>query len=184
MKSIKTTLAISVLIAAGINPAVAGAPQGPELGQAATPEQISQWDIGIMPDGEGLPAGSGNAVQGKKVYDKYCMACHGPDGLGGSALQLAGAQMSLTSEYPEQTIGSYWPYATTVFDMVRRSMPMNTPGILTDEEVYEVTAYLLYINNIIGETDEMNAGSLPKVQMPNRDGFINIYEQEQSINTE
>ena len=183
MKLIKT-LAISVLIAAGINPAVAGAPQGPELGQPATPEQISQWDIGIMPDGEGLPAGGGNAVQGKTVYEISCIACHGPHGLGGTALQLAGAQMPLTSDYPELTIGSYWPYATTVFDMVRRSMPMNAPGTLTDDEVYAVTAYLLYINNIIGEADEMNADSLPKVQMPNRDGFINVYEQERSGNKE
>ena len=181
MKLIKT-LTISVLIPAGINTAVAETPGGPELGQPATPEQISQWDIGIMPDGEGLPAGNGNAAQGKAVYEKSCIACHGPDGLGGTALQLAGAQMPLTSDYPELTIGSYWPYATTVFDMVRRSMPMNAPGTLSDDEVYAVTAYLLYINNVIGEADEMNAGSLPKVSMPNREGFINVYELEQSGN--
>ena len=175
-------VAFEFLILSFLNLAVAGTLQGPALGQPATPEQIAQWDIGIMPDGEGLPAGSGNAVQGKSVYDKHCVSCHGPAGIGGSALQLAGAQMPLTSDYPELTIGSYWPYATTVFDMVRRSMPMNAPGTLTDDEVYAVTAYLLYINNIIGEPDEMNAGSLPKVSMPNRNGFINIYEQENSVN--
>jgi S-disulfanyl-L-cysteine oxidoreductase SoxD len=178
------TLTLSILILAGISPAGAEAPQGPELGQPATPEQIAQWDIGIMPDGEGLPAGSGNAVQGKAVYEKFCIACHGPSGLGATADQLSGAQMALTSDYPEQTIGSYWPYATTLFDMVRRSMPMDVPGTLTDTEVYAVTAYLLYINNIIGEAEEMNAGSLPKVSMPNRDGFINVYEQERSGITE
>lgn len=87
--------------------------------------------------------------------------------------------MVLTSEYPEQTIGSYWPYATTLFDMTRRSMHMNVPGTLTDNEVYAVTAYLLYLNNIIGENDEMNAKTLSKVKMPNRDGFINVYELEE-----
>ena len=179
-KKLIKTLAISVLIPAGISSAFAETPQGPGLGQPASPEQIAPWEIGIMPDGEGLPAGSGSAVQGKTVYDKYCTSCHGPAGIGGTALQLAGAQMPLTSDYPEQTIGSYWPYATTIFDMVRRSMPMNAPGTLTDSEVYEVTAYLLHINNIIGETDEMNADTLPKVQMPNRDGFIDVYEQERS----
>lgn len=167
-----------------LNPAFANSLQGPNLGQPATPEEIAKWEIGVMPDGEGLPAGSGNAAQGKAVYEKSCIACHGPAGLGGTALQLAGAQMPLTSDYPELTIGSYWPYATTLFDMVRRSMPMNAPGTLTDDEVYAVTAYLLYINNIIGEADEMNADSLPKVSMPNRDGFINIYEQERSGNKE
>jgi S-disulfanyl-L-cysteine oxidoreductase SoxD len=131
-----------------------------------------------MPDGEGLPAGSGNAVQGQAIYDKYCISCHGPGGIGGTADQLAGAQMPLTSDYPEQTIGSYWPYATTIFDMTRRSMPMDTPGSLTDDEVYAVTAYLLYINNIVGELEEMNADTLPEVQMPNRNGFINVYERE------
>ena len=179
-KRLIKTLAISVLIAVGINPVFAEAPKGPGLGQPASPDQIAKWDIGIMPDGEGLPAGKGNAVEGKAVYEKYCTSCHGPAGIGGTALQLAGAQMPLTSDYPEQTIGTYWPYATTIFDMVRRSMPMNAPGTLTDKEVYEVTAYLLYINNIIGESDEMNAESLPKVRMPNRDGFINVYEQERS----
>jgi S-disulfanyl-L-cysteine oxidoreductase SoxD len=84
--------------------------------------------------------------------------------------------MGLTDEYPEKTIGTYWPYATTLFDMTRRSMPMDAPGSLTDDEAYSVTAYLLYLNKIIGEDEEMNAKSLPKVQMPNRDGFINVYE--------
>ena len=162
------------------NPAYADPPPGPELGQPATPEEIAHWDIGVMPDGEGLPEGIGTAQQGKIIYDKHCVACHGPEGVGGSADALAGAKMALNSDYPEQTIGSYWPYATTLFDMTRRSMPIIAPETLTNDEVYAVTAYLLYLNNIISENDEMNAGTLPKVQMPNRDGFINVYEQEKA----
>jgi cytochrome c len=174
------SITVITLIIIFLNTVFAEAPQGPNLGQPASPEQIAHWDIGIMPDGEGLPAGKGSVKEGKIIYDKHCAACHGPEGVGGTADQLAGAKMPLTSEYPEQTIGSYWPYATTIFDMTRRSMPMSAPGTLANDEVYAITAYLLYLNNIIGENDEMNAKTLPKVQMPNRDGFINVYEQEKS----
>lgn len=179
-KTLLKLLTISVLIPVGINPVLADPPQGPGLGEPASPEQIAHWDIGIMPDGEGLPEGEGTVKAGKRLYKKLCVACHGPDGSGATADPLAGAKMPLTSEYPEQTIGSYWPYATTVFDMIRRSMPMDKPGTLTNDEVYAITAYLLYLNNIIGENDVLNAETLPKVQMPNRDGFINVYEQEKS----
>ncbi len=164
-----------------LNAAFANPPQGPNLGQPATPEEIAYWDIGVMPDGEGLPPGKGTVQEGKIVYEKYCVSCHGPVGIGGTADQLAGANMKLTDEYPEQTIGNYWPYATTLFDMTRRSMPMDATGSLTDNQVYAVTAYLLYLNSIIGEDDEMNAKTLPKVQMPNRDGFINVYELEELV---
>ena len=166
------------MILAGINPLYAEAPGGPGLGEPAMPGQIAQWDIGIMPDGRGLPAGKGNARQGKPLYDKHCANCHGPAGRGGSADQLAGAQKKLTDEYPELTIGTYWPYATTLFDMIRRSMPMTDPGVLDDNEVYAITAYLLYLNQIIDEDRDMDAGNLPEIAMPNRDGFINIYETE------
>lgn len=167
-----------VLILAGINISSAEVPGGPDLGEPASAEDISAWEIGVMPDGEGLPEGSGDALQGKRVYEKYCVSCHGPAGAGGSADQLAGAQNPLTHEYPEQTIGTYWPYATTVFDMVRRSMPMSKPGILSNDEVYAVTAYLLFLNNIIDETTVMNRDSLPRIVMPNRDGFIDVYASE------
>ena len=163
----------------GSNQLLADAPEGPRLGQPASKNEIAKWDIGVMPDGEGLPSGSGTVQEGKAVYEKYCVSCHGTDGLGGTADQLAGARMGLTDEYPEKTIGTYWPYATTLFDMTRRSMPMDAPGSLTDNEVYAVTAYLLYLNKIIGEDDEINANTLPNVQMPNRDGFINVYELEE-----
>ena len=169
---------ISVLIAVGINPLYAEE-STPNLGHPATPEEIAQWDISVFPDGEGLPKGRGSVEQGEKIYQQKCLVCHGQSGIGSAAGdQLAGAQMGLTSEYPEQTIGTYWPYATTIFDVVRRSMPMTAPGSLTNDEVYALTAYLLYLNNIISKDDEMNASTLAKVKMPNEDGFINIYEEE------
>lgn len=170
--------ALLILILAGTSVFSAEVPRGPDLGEPASPEDISAWETGVMPDGEGLPEGSGDALQGKLVYEKYCTSCHGPAGAGGSADQLAGAQNPLTHEYPEQTIGTYWPYATTIFDMVRRSMPMNRPGVLSDDEVYAVTAYLLFLNDIIDETTVMNRENLPDIVMPNRDGFINIYASE------
>lgn len=174
----KITL-LSILILVGIN-TFAEVSSGPGLGQAATADEIAQWDIGVMPDGEGLPPGQGTVAEGKIVYQQQCLSCHGQIGLGDSADQLAGAKMKLTSEYPEQTIGTYWPYATTLFDMIRRSMPMTNPGSLSDDQVYAVTAYLLYLNNIINESDVMNAETLAGVKMPNHDGFINIYELEKS----
>ena len=173
----KRITALSILILAGTNLPAGEAPQGPELGQPADQHAIAAWDISITPDGKGLPVGSGNAIQGKAVYEKHCLSCHGKDGLGDSGDQLAGARMGLTSEWPEKTIGNYWPYATTLFDFNRRSMPMMAPGSLTDDEVYAVTAYLLYLNGIIGETDEMNAKTLSQVIMPNRDGFIDVYPE-------
>ena len=149
----------------------------PMLGETASPEAIARRDIGVMPDGTGLPEGSGNVAQGKRVYDTKCIACHGPEGAGGSADQLAGASNALTDDYPEKTIGAYWPYATTLFDLIRRSMPMDAPGSLSDNEVYALTAYLLYLNNIIATDNIMDAITLPKTVMPNRDGFINVYEE-------
>ncbi|MBL1141260.1 MAG: cytochrome c [Proteobacteria bacterium] len=171
----------SVLIAVGINSLYAGPNQdSPHLGHTISPEEIKKWDISVFPDGEGLPDGKGNVVEGEKLYQEKCIACHGENGLGASSDQLAGAQMGLSSEYPEQTIGSYWPYATTIFDVVRRSMPMTAPGSLTNNETYALTAYLLYLNNIISKDDVMNASTLAKVKMPNEDGFINVYEEEKS----
>ena len=168
-----------VLIAIGINPLFAESGSSPHLGQAITPEEVARWDISIFPDGEGLPTGEGSVVEGEVIYQQQCLACHGKGGFGSTADQLAGAQVALSSEYPEQTIGTYWPYATTVFDMVRRSMPMTAPGSLTDDQVYAVTAYLLYLNKLIDKDAKMNAVTLPQVEMPNVDGFIDVYETEE-----
>ena len=142
------------------------------LGRAATPAEIAGWDISIAPDGRGLPQGAGTAAQGALVYAQKCQACHGEKGVGGPNDRLAGGQGTLASKTPVRTVGSYWPYATTVFDYVRRAMPFLQPLSMTDSEVYAVTAYLLNLNGIIGEQEVMNAETLPKVRMPNRDNFI------------
>lgn len=176
----KKNLLKSVLIAAGISTAYADVTQSPQLGHAATAEEIAAWDTSIFPDGEGLPDGSGTVAEGEVIYQQQCIACHGENGLGTQlGDQLAGAQMGLTSDYPEKTIGSYWPYATTVYGVVRRSMPMTAPGSLTDDEVYAVTAYLLYLNNLVDKEAVLDKATLPKIKMPNEDGFINVYELEE-----
>lgn len=181
IKKMRWIPVILVLTLVGTDVFAAGAAEGPQLGQAVSKEEIARWEIDVMPDGEGLPVGKGSAKQGKSVYQTHCLSCHGKNGLGDSADQLAGAEFGLTDEYPDKTIGTYWPYATTLFDFSRRSMPMHAPGILTDNEVYAVTAFLLYLNGIIGLTDEMNAKTLAKVKMPNRDGFINVYKENQKV---
>lgn len=153
---------------------VAAAPEGPKLGKPLNAADIAAMDINVFPDGSGLPPGKGTALEGKAIYDAQCAACHGPKGSGGSAGELAGGS-ALNGPHPDQTVGNYWPYATTVFDFVRRSMPLNAPRSLSDDQVYAVTAYLLHINGLIGETAEMNAKTLPEVRMPNREGFVRIW---------
>lgn len=154
---------------------LAQADNSPRLGKPAPQNLLKNWNLDIFPDGTGLPAGSGTAAQGKKVYQQYCLSCHGADGTGDSAEELAGAKHGLTDSVPDKTIGTYWPYATTIFDFTRRAMPLNAPGVLNNDQLYAVTAYLLYLNQIIKETEVINAGTLPKVKMPNRNGFINSY---------
>jgi S-disulfanyl-L-cysteine oxidoreductase SoxD len=146
-------------------------PKGPSLGTPVSPAEIDAMDVSIGPDGAGLPPGSGTAKQGAEVYTTKCIACHGPEGANGVNDRLVGGQGTLTTATPVKTIGSYWPYATTVFDYVRRAMPYPAPHSLTDAEAYAVTAYLLHLNGIIGADDVMDATSLPKVKMPNRDRF-------------
>jgi len=146
-------------------------PKGPSLGVAVSAAEIAAMDVSIGPDGAGLPPGSGTPKQGAEVYATKCLACHGPEGANGINDRLVGGQGTLTSAAPVKTIGSYWPYATTVFDYVRRAMPYPAPHSLSDPEAYAVTAYLLHLNGIIGADDVMDATSLPKVKMPNRGGF-------------
>ena len=147
--------------------------ESPNLGKAASPEEIVSWDVSIGPDGAGLPSGSGTPQQGEQVYLAKCLACHGEKGAGKPNDQLVGGQGSLEPGHaPAKTIGSFWPYATTVFDYVRRAMPLNEPKSLRDDEVYAVVAYILQLNGVIGENDTMDAQTLPAVRMPNRDGFI------------
>ncbi len=148
------------------------AQEGPGLGVPATPEQIAGWDISIDPSGANLPAGSGSVAQGAAVYMTYCLACHGEGGQGATNDRLVGGHGSLASDSPIKTVGSYWPYATTLFDYIRRAMPFTLPGSLTDEQAYALTAYLLELNGIIDEDTVINAQTLPAVEMPNRDGFV------------
>ena len=149
--------------------------ESPNLGREATPAQIASWDISVGPDGAGLPPGKGTPATGAPVYEQKCQTCHGAKGAGQPNDRLVGGQGTLASKEPVRTIGSYWPYATTVFDYVRRSMPYIQTQSLSDNEVYAVTAYLLNLNGIIGENDEMNAQTLPKVKMPNQSSFILVY---------
>jgi len=147
--------------------------EGPGIGRVATPDEIASWDISIGPDGAGLPPGRGTPKQGEMVYAEKCVACHGEKGAGKPNDQLVGGRGSLSGDQaPVKTVGSFWPYATTLFDYVRRAMPLNAPKSLSDDEVYAVSAYLLQLNGIIGEADAMDAQTLPQVQMANRDGFI------------
>ena len=149
------------------------AQQSPNLGKPISPEDLGSWDISIGPEGAGLPPGSGTVKQGEAVFVAKCQACHGEKGAGQPNDRLAGGQGSLPGDKPAvKTIGSYWPYATTLFDYIRRAMPFNESKSLSNDEVYGVVAYLLNLNGVIAESDAMNAQSLPKVVMPNRDGFI------------
>ena len=145
---------------------------GSDFGRPATPNEIALWDIDVRPDGKGLPQGSGTVVQGKEVFAENCAVCHGDNGVGGIKDRLVGGQGSLASAMPVKTVGSFWPYATTLFDYIRRAMPYNEPKALTADEAYAVSAYVLALNGIIGAGDVVDAQSLPKVKMPNRDGFV------------
>jgi S-disulfanyl-L-cysteine oxidoreductase SoxD len=136
------------------------------FGSVPSEAEIKARDIAVGPDGEGLPPGRGTVVAGEQVYKAKCIACHGPTGTEGPMDKLVGERL------PVKTIGSFWPYATTVFDYIRRAQPFDKPGSLTDEEVYALTAWLLFRNNIISADQVIDADTLPKVRMPNRDGFV------------
>ena len=162
-------------ILAGITLALVAATssaEGPNLGKPITEAEIAPWDISIMPDGTGLPAGGGTSAQGAKIFAERCAACHGEGGKGsefGTAVTGGPPHATLDGG---KTIKNYWPYATTLFDFIRRAMPYPQPSSLSNDEVYALTAYILSLNQLIGENDMMNAQTLPQVKMPNRDGFI------------
>lgn len=147
------------------------AAEGPELGVAVSPAEVAAVDFVIMPDGRGLPEGSGNVASGSAAYQRECRVCHGEGGQGGPNDRLVGGVGSLASDEPVKTIGSYWPYATTLFDYLRRAMPYHAPGSLTVDELYGLTAYLLAENGIVSDDETLDATSLPLVEMPNRDAF-------------
>ena len=167
--------ALAALMALAAAVAVLAQTRTYNLGKAPTEEEIRAWDITISSDGKGLPPGSGTAKEGAKLYEQKCARCHGPTGAEdlstGARFPLAGGQGTLTSDHPVRTIGSYWPFATTVWDFINRSMPIGQEGSLKADEVYSLTALLLFRNSIIKEAEVMDAKSLPKVAMPNRNSF-------------
>ena len=158
-----------------------GYPTKFNFGEAATEQDIARVAIAIPADGKGLPPGRGGYEKGKQVYEMACAACHGadlkgvaglPDMPAGAALRLVGGRGTLTSRKPIVTVESYWPYATTLFDYIRRAMPYTAPGSLSDDDVYAVATYILAEGNIVDRATVLDAETLPKVMMPNRDGFI------------
>jgi S-disulfanyl-L-cysteine oxidoreductase SoxD len=173
-------LARRVLAAIGLGvlaTAVAASPSGAQLptyglGRSPTAEEIKAWDVTIPPDGRGLPPGSGTAAQGGEIYARRCASCHGERGQDPKYDRLVGGRGTLNTDKPVKTVGSYWPFATTLWSYINRAQPFDEPGSLTHDEVYAVTAYLLHLNGIVGETDVIDARTLPAVRMPNRDGFV------------
>jgi cytochrome c len=141
------------------------------VGRPPKPDELKAIDIDITPDGTGLPPGRSTAAAGKDVYTRRCETCHGPTGKEGPQDVLAGGKGSLATAKPQKTIGSYWPYATTLWDYIRRAMPFDHPGTLTPDEIYGATAYLLFLNGIVGDQQVIDQTTLPQVHMPNRNGF-------------
>lgn len=142
------------------------------VGRTATPEEIRGLGLAIGPDGSGLPEGSGTVAAGRELFATHCSRCHGPKGEGEVGPALLGGQGTLATAKPFKTVGSFWPYATTLWDYINRAMPFDKPGLLKPPEVYAAVAFILNLNGIIGDGAVMDASSLPKVKMPNRDGFV------------
>ena len=165
------TRSLVVLVLASAVPVAAQSPTY-GVGRPATPEEIRALGTAIAPDGGGLPDGSGTVAAGREVFAAQCSRCHGPNGEGVVGPALVGGQGTLRSERPLKTVGSYWPYATTLWDYINRAMPFDQPGLLRAPDVYAAVAYILNINGIIRDDQVIDAKSLPKVVMPNRDGFI------------
>lgn len=146
--------------------------KGPNLGTPVAESDIAGWDISVLPDGRGLPPGGGTPLQGARIYAEKCAVCHGESGKGGRSARLVGGPPLTNGIDTPKTIANFWSDATTIFDFIRRAMPWQQPRSLSNDEAYALTAYILSLNKLIGENDSMNAEALPKVQMPNRNGFI------------
>ena len=158
------------------NAAMAQAPAYSKIGRTPTKEEIQAWDISVGPDGKGLPVGQGTAKEGAAIFTEKCAVCHGPEGMGGKiGPRVIGGiadTETLTTLKPVRSVGGYWPYATSVWDYIRRAMPRSQSGTLTPNEVYSLTAFILSKSKIISEDQVLNEKTLPKVQMPNRNGFV------------
>jgi cytochrome c len=151
-------------------PAHAQSPYG--IGRAAAPAEIAGWDIDVDRYGNNLPPGSGTVGHGQDVFDQQCAACHGAKGEGGVGDQLAGGQGTLATPKPVRTVGSYWPYAPTLFDYIRRAMPQNAPQSLSNDDVYAVSAYILNLNGLLPAGATLDAETLRAVKMPNSGMFV------------
>jgi cytochrome c len=163
----------ALLLALAGGPATAQDGQDTGIGRAATQQEVAGWNIDIPVDGDGAPEGSGTAAEGQSIYDNACAACHGVFGEGaGRYPAVMGGEGSLDSEDPEKTVGSYWPYATTLWDYIHRAMPFGNAQSLSNDQTYAVTAYVLYLSDIMGFEEELNADNIAEIEMPNKDGFI------------
>jgi mono/diheme cytochrome c family protein len=142
------------------------------LGRVPTDQEVTGWNIDIGRDGQGLPPGNGSVQEGRKIFDEKCASCHGEMAEGGLGDRLVGGQGTLASAKPVKTVGSFWPYAPTLFDYIRRAMPMNAPQSLSNPEVYALAAYILNLNGLVTDNATLDAKSLAAIKMPNRDGFV------------
>lgn len=176
--------AVAVVGLAMANASAAGDPASLAFGTPATPAQIAGWNLDVLPSGAGLPSGRGTPAEGSKLYAAQCAACHGAEGQGmavpghGMFPRLVGGIGTITTDAPVKTVGSFWPYATGLFDYIHRAMPFTKPQSLTSDQVYALTAFILARNGIIPNDAVMNAQTLPAVKMPNRDGFYSRPEPE------
>ena len=170
MSTRKLTLLVAAFLLAATG-SVSNA-ETPHVGKPIDEASIAYWDISILPDGTGLPKGSGTSTQGAPIFAEKCSACHGDNGKGGVANAVVEERKIEGISASQKTIKNFWPYATTIFDFIRRAMPFSQPRSLSDDEVYALTAYILAENKLIDPKDVMNAETLPKVKMPNRDNFI------------
>ena len=169
------TRRVAALTGAALLLGIAGAARSAErlgIGRPATEAEIAAWNIDIDRDGRKLPPGSGSVAQGRAVFEARCASCHGSRGEGGIGDRLVGGQGTLASAKPIKTVGSFWPYAPTLFDYIRRAMPLNAPQSLSADEVYAVSAYLLHLNGLVSDETILDAKSLAAIRMPNRDGFV------------
>src|SRR5215831_1302295 len=167
------SLWIGVAAFAGLPSMMASQAQSPYgIGRVATPAEIAGWNIDIGRDGSGLPPGTGTVSQGREVFAQQCAACHGEKGEGGVGDRLAGGEGTLATAKPVRTVGSYWPYAPTLFDYIRRAMPQNAPQSLSNEDVYAVSAYVLNLNGLLPDNATLDASKLSAIKMPNRNMFV------------
>lgn len=168
----RTALAVLILACAWPGWAIDELGGKDGIGRPATDEEIRAWNIDVSSTGEGLPPGQGTVQQGSRLFATKCAACHGPTGVEGPKDKLVGGQNTLQAAKPVKTIGSYWPYATTLYDYINRAMPFDAPQSLAPDEVYSVIAWLLFQNKVIAEDTVIDAHTLPNIQMPNRNGFV------------